>query len=52
VYTWTSPDGMVTITRKPNMRAQAIVKIEGLFEATFYSRVESRIQVGTSPVSV
>jgi hypothetical protein len=45
VYTWTAPDGMVTITRKPNMRAQAIVKIEGLFEATFYSRVESRIQV-------
>lgn len=36
---------MVTITREPHMRAQAHVKIEGLFEATFYTRVESRIQV-------
>ncbi|GAQ88472.1 putative root cap family protein [Klebsormidium nitens] len=44
-YTWASPDGRATITREPHMRAQARIKIDGLFEATFNPRVESRIQL-------
>jgi hypothetical protein len=46
-YKWTSPDNKVTISRAPHMRAKALVKIDGLFEATFFPRIESRIQVRT-----
>ncbi|GAQ88474.1 hypothetical protein KFL_004310120 [Klebsormidium nitens] len=44
-YTWTSPDSRATITREAHKRAFAHVEIEGLFKATFFPRIESRIQL-------